>query len=811
MNEKVLKTLEYDKIITQLETFASSPLGKEYCLELKPDRDLSTIKKMQQHTSEALTMLLAKGDFSLSGTRDIRPVLKRLEIGAILSMEELLSISSLLRVAARAKAYARKESPSDAEKSTPTAKDSAEEGSAPSGDASHLAQLFAALEPLTNLAKEIDRCIISNEEMADDASSGLHSVRRSIKNTNNKIHDQLNALVNGSSRNMLQEAIITTRGGRYCLPVKAEYRNTFPGMVHDQSSTGSTVFIEPQAVVNLNNQLKELAGKEQEEIEKILADLSNLAGENAWQLQTNFMTLSELDFLFAKGKLAKDMKGSCPIFNDEGYIHIKQGRHPLIDRKKVVPIDITLGKDYTLLIVTGPNTGGKTVSLKTVGLFTIMGQAGLHIPAFDGSSLAVFDEVYADIGDEQSIEQSLSTFSSHMVNTVSILEQAGSRSLALFDELGAGTDPVEGAALAMAILSNLLHRGTTAMATTHYSELKLFALSTEGVENASCEFDVETLRPTYRLLIGIPGKSNAFAISGRLGLSSEIIDDARKRINEEEQSFEDVISQLNQTRKSLETKEAQLTEARAEVEKLKQDLTERYQKLDNARDKLLQKANEEASQILADAKEYADETIRKYNKWGKSADHNKEMEQTRHQLRDKLDKAQAGSAAKPKKTTARANKPADFKEGTSVRVISLNSTGTIVTPPNSKGNTFVQMGILKSQVHISDLEIIDEVEIKAPNLTKTGSGKIKMNKGATIHSEINLIGKTVDEAMPLLDKYLDDAYLAHLARVSVIHGRGTGALRNAVHNHLKRTSYVSSFRLGEFGEGDMGVTIVEFK
>lgn len=806
MNEKVLKTLEYDKIINQLTELASSPLGKEYCSKLKPETKLSSIRKMQTQTSDALSLLLAKGDLSLSGTRDIRPSLARLEIGASLGMEELLSISSLLRVTARAKAYARKENPADTKSSTDNAEDSKN-----TNKESSLTELFAALEPLTPLAGEIDRCILSPEEMADDASSGLHSVRRAIKNTNDKIHEQLNSLVNGSSRTMLQEAIITTRSGRYCLPVKAEYRNSFPGMVHDQSSTGSTVFIEPQAVVRLNNELKELAAKEQEEIEKILAALSNLAAEESEQLRINFLTLSELDFLFAKGRLSRQLKGSEPEFNDEGYIHIKQGRHPLIDKKKVVSIDIFLGKDFKLLIVTGPNTGGKTVSLKTVGLFTIMGQAGLHIPAFDHSKLAVFDEVYADIGDEQSIEQSLSTFSSHMVNTVSILKQADEHSLVLFDELGAGTDPVEGAALAMSILENLLNRGTTAMATTHYSELKLFALSTPGVSNASCEFDVATLRPTYRLLIGIPGKSNAFAISGKLGLSDAIIEDARHRINSEEQSFEDVITELNETKKRLEAKEAELLAANAEVEKLKTDLTTRYQNLDNSRDRILKKANEEAEQILSDAKAFADETIRKYNKLGKSSDNNKEMEHMRQELRDKISKVQSSSTAKPKKTTAKNYTAADFTAGTTVRVISLNSTGTVCSAPNSKGNVFVQMGVFKSQININDLEIVDDVEISAPNLTKTGSGKIKMNKSANIHSEINLIGKTVDEAIPLLDKYLDDAYLAHLSKVSVIHGRGTGALKNAVHNHLKRTSYVASYRLGEFGEGSFGVTIVEFK
>lgn len=789
MNEKVLKTLEFDKMVGWLTEFAASPLGKEYCTALTPSSDLSTIREMQQQTSDALAMLLAKGDLSLSGTKDIRPVLARLEVGAILSIDELLCVASLLKTALRAKNYGRRDTDE-----TP--------GS--------LSRLFDALEPLSPVSAELERCILSPEEIADDASSGLHSVRRSIKNMDQKIHEQMNQIMN-RSRTMLQEAIVTTRGGRFCLPVKAAYKASFPGMVHDQSSTGSTLFIEPQSIVLLNNELRELQASEQNEIEKILADLSNMAAEHAQELETDFYTLSQLDFLFAKGKLSRKLKGSEPDFNDEGRIHIKQGRHPLIDADKVVPIDIWLGKECRLLIVTGPNTGGKTVSLKTVGLFTLMGQAGLHIPAFDHSCLAVFDEVFADIGDEQSIEQSLSTFSSHMVNTVSILQNANQRSLALFDELGAGTDPVEGAALAMSILQSLLDRGTTAMATTHYSELKLFALSTPGVKNASCEFNVETLRPTYRLLIGIPGKSNAFAISGKLGLPQDIINDAKARIDTDEQSFEDVITELNETRKRLEDNEKELALANAEVEKLKADLTERYQKLDKSRDRILQEANEEASRILSEAKEFADETIRKYNKLGKAGESSKEMENLRHELRGKLSKTQAASTAKPRKQNNKTYTAADFPVGTSVRVISLNAKGTVLSKPNAKGKVSVQMGILKSQVDIQDLEIIDEVEITAPGLKKTGGGKIKMQKGMDIHSEINLIGKTVDEAMPLLDKYLDDAYLAHLARISVIHGRGTGALRKAVHNHLKRCSYVASYRLGEFGEGDMGVTIVEFK
>ena len=610
---------------------------------------------------------------------------------------------------------------------------------------------------------------------------------------------------------MLQDAIITMRNGRYCLPVKAEYRSSFNGMLHDQSATGSTLFIEPASVVKLNNEIRQLELDEQEEIEKILANLSNQTAEQSFFIEQDFRILSELDFIFAKAMLSKKMKGTRPNFPKENYIEIKEGRHPLIDAKKVVPINLHLGRDFSLLVVTGPNTGGKTVSLKTIGLFTLMGQAGLHIPAFEGSSLRIFHEVYADIGDEQSIEQSLSTFSSHMVNTVSILEKADENSLVLFDELGAGTDPVEGAALATAILSDLHQRHSTVMATTHYSELKLYALQTPDVENACCEFDVTTLRPTYKLLIGVPGKSNAFAISSKLGLPDRIIEDAKGHVASDAKHFEDVLAELEKTRVQLEKEHLAVSKSRKEISDLKKSLREKNEKIDNSKDRILQHANEEASRILSEAKDYADETIRKYTKWASSDKHIKEMEAERAALREKMDSKQSKIKVKKEKPKSKQVKASDLYIGADIKVLSLGATGTVSTLPNEKGDLFVQAGLLRTKVNIKDIELLPKPKTFSTPNNHSGSGKIRMNKAAGIKGEINLIGMTVDQAMPVLEKYLDDAYLAHMTQVTVIHGRGTGALRTATHNHLKRTKYVKSFRLGEFGEGDMGVTIVNFK
>lgn len=793
MNEKVLQTLEYNKIIDQLVSFASSPSGREFCQNLKPQTDRDWIETTQRETSDALTHILTKGELSFYGIRDIRPSLKRLDIGSSLGSHELLDIAKLLSAAASVKNYFRQALRED---------DS-------TGDS--LDERYQLIEPLSPLMQEIRRCIPDRDTIADDASAGLSQVRRQLKLTNDRIHEQLNSILSSSARSMLQDSIITMRNGRYCLPVKAEYRSSFRGMLHDQSATGSTLFIEPAAVVKLNNDIRQLELQEQEEIDKILADLSNLAAEQSFFLEQDYRVLCELDFIFARAMLSKKMRGTRPLFPVEGYIEIKKGRHPLIDAKKVVPIDIHIGKDFSLLVVTGPNTGGKTVSLKTVGLFCLMGQAGLHIPAFDNSSLKIFDEIYADIGDEQSIEQSLSTFSSHMVNTVSILEKADPNSLVLFDELGAGTDPTEGAALAAAILANLHKRGCLVMATTHYSELKLYALQTPDVQNACCEFDISTLQPTYRLLIGIPGKSNAFAISGKLGLSSEIIEDAKERVSSDAQNFEDVLSDLEASRIKLEQEHKTISENRKEISQLKKELREKTEKLEQSREKILQNANQEASRILAEAKTVADDTIRKYTKWAKSDRHIQEMEKERAELRNRMNKHQNQSGSKPQKRKKKSIKASDLMIGSNVHILTLNADGTVSTLPNEKGDLFVQAGLLRTQVNIKDLELLPEEKPKQTEKRHSGSGKIRIDKAASVHQEVNLIGMTVDEAMPVLNKYLDDAYLAHMTQVTVIHGRGTGALRKAVHQQLARLKYVKSYRLGEFGEGDMGVTIVTFK
>lgn len=791
MNTKSLKTLEYDKIILQLEEYASSPLGQKLCRQLLPSIDIQEIRISQAETSDALDRVRQKGSLSFSGLRDVTDSLKRLEIGSFLGIAELLAISSILTIATKAKAYGRHE-----ESELPD--DSLEE-------------MFQMLEPLTPLNTEIKRCILSEEEISDDASPGLRHVRRSMKTINDRVHSQLNSLLN-SNRNFLQDAVITMRDGRYCLPVKAEYKNQVAGMVHDQSSTGSTLFIEPMPVIQLNNQLRELELQEKKEIEAVLADLSNQTAPHIEEIRTNQELLAKLDFIFAKAALSRHYKGSEPSFNTQGFLNIKDGRHPLLDQTKVVPINIHLGKTFDLLVVTGPNTGGKTVSLKTVGLFTLMGQAGLHIPAFEGSELAVFEEVFADIGDEQSIEQSLSTFSAHMTNIVSILDQADSHSLCLFDELGAGTDPTEGAALAIAVLSFLHNMKCRTMATTHYSELKVYALTTPGVENACCEFSVENLQPTYRLLIGIPGKSNAFAISKKLGLPDFIIEDAKNHLESNDETFEDVLAHLEESRLMIEKEQEEIRLYKEEATKLKNRLAEKESRLEQRREKLLRQANEDAQKILREAKETADQTIKNINRLASSSGAAKELEAERTKLREKMNQVDQKLTVKtkgPKKTLSAKS----LRIGDSVKVLSLNLKGTVSTLPNAKGDLYVQMGILRSQVNIKDLELIMDPadNIADTSKQKTGSGKIKVSKSFSVSPEINLIGMTTDEAVPLLDKYLDDAYLAHLPQVRVVHGRGTGALRNAVHKKLKKLKYVQEFRLGEFGEGDTGVTIVIFK
>ncbi len=790
MKQKTLSKLEYDKIIHLLADRASSESGKILCQSLKPMTDLEEINTAQEQTAAAFSRIIKKGQLSFSGCYPIEASLMRLEVGGTLSTAELLRICKLCEVTARAKSYGRC--------------DTVEELT------DCLDGYFEQLSPLTSLTNELRRCIIDEDEISDDASTTLRQIRRSMNQINDKVHTTLNGLVNSSLRTYLQDAIITMRGDRYCIPVKAEYRSQVNGLIHDQSATGSTLFIEPMAIVKLNNDLKELYAKEQEEIQVILARLSVEVAEHIDELRTNYQVLGNLDFIFAKGALALSMNASKPIFNTKGYIHIREGRHPLLDKKKVVPITITLGDTFDLLIITGPNTGGKTVSLKTVGLFTLMGQSGLHIPALDRSKLAVFEQVYADIGDEQSIEQSLSTFSSHMTNIVSFLQEVDEHSLVLFDELGAGTDPTEGAALAIAILSHLHECGIRTMATTHYSELKVFALSTPGVENACCEFDVETLRPTYRLLIGIPGKSNAFAISGKLGLPDYMIERAKEHLSETDEAFEDLLTDLETSRKTIEKERAEIASYKREIEALKQELHAKQERLNARSDKIIKEANEKANIILREAKEFADETMKNFRKFGKESISAAEMEKERERLRQKIAKTQSGVKIEAKKPQKQ-HKASDFRLGESVKVHSLNLTGTVSSLPDAKGNLYVQMGILRSQVHMSDLSIIEEpLTATERQRQRTSSGKMKMNKAMTVSPEINLLGKTVDEAIAELDKYLDDAYLSHLSPVRIVHGKGTGALRAGVHNYLKRQKHVKSYRLGAFGEGDAGVTIVEF-
>ena len=835
MNQKALKTLEYTKIITQLESHAASPLGKSLCRELSPSSDLEEIRTRQAQTTDAVNRVRLKGSVSFSGLREIGGSLKRLEIGSSLSIPELLSISSVLTVASRAKAYGRRDT-EDPPVFTPRFP-----GQKPPKQAEvaeyvpdSLDPLFQSIEPLTPLNNEIKRCILSEDEIADEASPGLSRVRRSIKAAADRIHTQLNSILN-SHRTYLQDAVITMRDGRYCLPVKAEYKNQVSGMVHDQSATGSTLFIEPMAIVKLNNEIRELEIQEQKEIEAVLASLSNEAAPHIEELRLNMELLAQLDFIFAKAALSRQYRCSAPVFNDKGRIHIKDGRHPLLDPQKVVPINIWLGKDFDLLIVTGPNTGGKTVSLKTVGLFTLMGQAGLHIPAWEGSELAVFDEVFADIGDEQSIEQSLSTFSAHMTNIVSILQQADSRSLCLFDELGAGTDPTEGAALAIAVLSFLHNMKCRTMATTHYSELKVFALTTPGVENACCEFSVETLQPTYRLLIGIPGKSNAFAISKKLGLPDFIIEDAKSHLEAKDESFEDLLASLETSRVTIEKEQEEIRSYKEEIAQLKSRLTQKEERLDERKDKLIRNASEEAQRILREAKETADQTIREINRLASESGVGKELEAQRAKLREQIKKTDDKLAVKAKGPSQPIS-PKKLKIGDGVKVLSMNLKGTVSTLPDAKGDLFVQMGILRSRVNIRDLELIREDDISATlgdgssrtyggtaagsKAKKTfsqakgngnGSGQIRMSKSFSVGTEVNLIGMTTDEAVPAMEKYLDDAYLAHMPSVRVVHGRGTGALKNACHKRLRQLKYVKDFRLGEFGEGGTGVTIVTFK
>ncbi|MBP3913093.1 MAG: endonuclease MutS2 [Lachnospiraceae bacterium] len=789
MNEKVLHTLEYDKIIGSLVSYAGSFPGKELCAALKPSASLPEVIRLQDETEAALGRLLKKGTISFGSVTDIRASLKRLEIGSTLGIHEILEMAKLLENTSLVKAYARRERDDE--------------------QPDLLDPMFRALEPLTNVSAEIRRAIISEEEISDNASPGLRQVRRSIRLASERIRTELTRIVSSEAKNYLQDSLITTRDGRYCIPVRNEYRGQVAGIVHDQSKTGSTVYIEPASVVRLNNEIRELQIQEQKEIEIILSNLSALLGENSGFIRSNYELMRDLDFIFARAHLALEMDAMRPQIADDGIIDIRRARHPLIPKKKAVPIDIRLGEDFDLLVITGPNTGGKTVSLKTSGLLVLMGLSGLHIPAGAGSRICMFEEVYADIGDEQSIEQSLSTFSSHMTNVVEFLKLADEKSLVLFDELGAGTDPTEGAALAIAILDHLHRRGIRTIATTHYSELKIYALRTPLVENASCEFSVETLSPTYRLLIGVPGKSNAFAISGKLGLTEDLIEEAKAYISREDESFEDVISGLEEERKKLEADEAEVENKLRELEKREASLAKKEREFTEKKQHALSESSEEARRILQEAKDYADKTISWYSKHGGNS---REMEKRRTELRGRMDQLESNirtvSSNEQQKSSLKAG---DLKIGDAVRVMSLGLNGTVSTLPDAKGWLFVTLGIMRTKVRLDDLILLDEVEIRSDKLNRTSSGKVRISKSLSVSPEINLLGKTVDEACAELDKYLDDAALAHLEQVRIVHGKGTGALRNGVHKYLKKNRHVASFRLGEFGEGDAGVTIAKLK
>ena len=831
MNEKALRILEYPKIREMLVACAGSFPGRQKCQALLPSQDLQEVQRMQTETADALRRIYEKGSVSFSGVKDMRADIARLQIGGSLSITELLDIAKLLETAARVKSWEDKPSEKKPEPAvvedgaahwTKNRQMAAEEAGAGAGrresgeeadqpEKDSLTELFCDLEPVPSLVREIRRCILSEDEIADDASVNLRRIRRQISLSEERIHSQLQQMVNGPARAFLQDAVITQRDGRYCLPVRSEYRSQVPGMIHDQSASGQTIFVEPMAVVKLNNDIRTLEAEEKKEIEKILQELSEKAAEQSDALISDIQILSELDFIFARAVLAKKMNATQPYFNEQGIVDIRRARHPLIDRRRVVPVDIRLGEDFDQLVISGPNTGGKTVSLKTIGLLEIMGLSGLHIPAKEHSRLSMFTEIYADIGDEQSIEQSLSTFSSHMTNIVSFWEAADEKSLVLFDELGAGTDPEEGAALAISILAHLHSRGIRTVATTHYSEVKIYALSTDGVENACCEFDVATLRPTYRLLIGVPGKSNAFAISKRLGLPDEIIEDAKGRIADEQESFESVISDLESRRVSMEKAESAMTKDQAEIRRLRRSLEEQEKKLAESKDKILEKVRQQAADLLRDTKQYADETIRAFNKMSGNAISARDMERRRTALRGKMNEMESSRKKEKEKTPHKAVDARKLQVGDSVKVLSLNLKGIVRSLPDKSGNIDVQMGILHSVVNVKDIELLDEVSIKGPSYEHTATGKVRISKSVSVSPEINLLGMTVDEAVSVLDKYLDDAAIAHLDEVRVVHGKGTGALRAGVQNFLRKNKHVQSYRLGEYGEGDAGVTIVKLK
>ncbi|HHW48041.1 MAG TPA: endonuclease MutS2 [Clostridiaceae bacterium] len=791
MDRKTVRILEFDKIIQKLADLTASELGRELVETLSPEKEFIKVEASLRETSDGVSFIVRKGSPPLGGIHNIKESIKRVELGSVLNPGELLKIADVLRAGRNLKNYAGE---------GVTIQDNIVSG------------LIGSIETNKRIEEKIYRAIVSEDEIADGASTALANIRRQIRNAQEAIKDKLNELIKSPKyQKYIQESIVTMRGDRYVIPVKQEYRSEFPGLVHDSSASGATIFIEPMAVVEANNHVKQLKIKEQIEIERILKELTSDVNGIIDSLKSNVSILARLDFIFAKAKLSVNYNCVCPELNEKGHIVIKKGRHPLIDPESVVPIDLWIGEEFRTLVVTGPNTGGKTVTLKTVGLFTLMAQAGLHIPANEGTKMSVFNKVFADIGDEQSIEQSLSTFSSHMTNIVKIIEKADNKSLVLFDELGAGTDPTEGAALAMAILEYLHDTGCITVATTHYSELKMYAISTQGVENASCEFDVQTLKPTYRLLIGVPGKSNAFAISKRLGLPKHILERAKEFLTGENIKFEDIIMSIEHERKEAEKEKELAKSYRAEIEKLRDEIERQNEKIRSQRDRIIKEAREEARRLLLDAKREIEEmmeTMKKIQEEQELAARNKAAEEIKQKLRSKINQIEESLSETILPRQGYIKPPENLKPGDTVLIINLNQKGTVLEVPDKDGQVLVQAGIMKINVHVTNLKLVDEQVLE---IHKNQSRNVDVTKSANISTELDLRGFNLDEAIASADKYLDDASISGLKEVTIIHGKGTGTLRSGIHQFLKSHPHVKTFRLGKFGEGEAGVTIVQLK
>lgn len=792
MNEKTLRILEFNKIIEKLVSHTASNLGSQLAEQLMPENDIEKVKISLKETSDGVNFISRRGSPPLGGIHDIRDSVRRADLGSMLNPAELIKIADVLRAVRNLKNYSSSDNIKEED--------------------NIVGELINCLETSKKVEDKINQCIVSEEEISDNASPLLGNIRRQIRHAQNSIKNKLNDLIRSPKyQKYIQESIVTMRGERYVIPVKQEYRAEIPGLIHDSSASGATLFIEPMAVVEANNAIRELKLKEQAEIERILRELSGDVAEISAALNSNITLLAKLDFIFAKAKLSLDLNCVCPKLNNEGKIVIKKGRHPLLDAKTVVPIDFWIGEEFDTLVITGPNTGGKTVTLKTVGLFTLMTQAGLHIPANEGTEVSVFNKVFADIGDEQSIEQSLSTFSSHMKNIVNILESVDDSSLVLFDELGAGTDPTEGAALAMAILEHLKEKGCTIVATTHYSQLKVYAVTTPYVENACCEFDVETLKPTYKLLIGVPGRSNAFAISKRLGLIDSVVERAKNFLTSEEIKFEDMLMSIEKNLSQSESEKMQAQHLKLEAEKMKSDIEVQRKRLEERKEIILKEAREEARKLLLDAKREAENILfemRKMQRENEIIQSQKAAEEMRLKLKNKIDTIEEALSKPiiPKNTLVKP--PKNLKPGDSVLIVNLNQRGTVVEPPDKNGEAIVQAGIMKINVHLSNLKLVDE---QKEQISRTGAGEISISKSRNISSEIDVRGLPLDDALEIVDKYLDDAVISGLSEICIIHGKGTGVLRNGIHQYLKSNKRVSSFRLGKYGEGETGVTIVQLK